>query len=160
GADETRVAKNYTTNAEAYQLYLKGRFYWNKRDEENLRRAIEQFKAAADKDPNYALAFVGLADCYALLPEYSGTPSSEALPQARAYALRALGIDDSLGEAHTSLANVDSLSWNWDEAENGFKRGIELNPNYATAYKWWGLQLATLGRLDEALAKLKRAQEL
>src|SRR5262249_24821253 len=113
-----------------------------------------------DKDPNYALAFVGLADCYALLPEYSGTPSSKVLPQARAYALRALEIDDSLGEAHISLANVNSLSWNWDEAEKGFRRGIELNPNYATAHKWWGLQLATLGRLDEALVKLKRAQEL
>jgi tetratricopeptide (TPR) repeat protein len=95
-----------------------------------------------------------------LLPEYAGTPSRESLSQAKAYALRALEIDDSLGEAHISLANVNSLSWNWAEAENGFERGIELNPNYATGIKWYGLQLATLGRLDEALVKLKRAQEL
>jgi eukaryotic-like serine/threonine-protein kinase len=160
GEGEQKLAKKYTDNNEAYQLYLKGRFYWNKRDEENFRKAIEQFKAAADKDPNFALALVGLADCYALLPEYGSVPSSEALPQAKAYALRALEIDDSLGEAHISLANVNTLLWNWNEAENGYKRGIELNPNYATAHKWYGLQLATLGRLDEALAKLKRAQEL
>ncbi|MBA3768130.1 MAG: protein kinase, partial [Acidobacteria bacterium] len=160
GEGEQKLAKRYTDSNEAYQLYLKGRFYWNKRDGENFGKAIEQFKAAADKDPNFALPFVGLADCYALLPEYGSTPSSEALPQAKAYVLRALEIDDSLGEAHISLANVNSLSWNWDEADNGFRRGIELNPNYATGYKWYGLQLATLSRFDEALPKLKRALEL
>jgi len=160
GADEARVTKNYTTNPEAYQLYLKGRFYWNKRDENNLRKAIEQFKAAADKDPNYALAFVGLADCYIVLPFYSGTPSGEVSPIAKAYALRALEIDDLLGEAHTSLGYVNTSIWNWAEAEKEFKQGIELNPNYATAYKWYGNELATLGRFDEALAKLTRAQDL
>jgi serine/threonine protein kinase/Flp pilus assembly protein TadD len=160
GEGEQRLAKKYTDNNEAYQLYLKGRFYWNKRDGESFRKAIEQLKAAADKDPNFALAFVGLADCYALLPEYGNTPSSEALPQAKIYAERAHQIDDSLGEALISLANVNSLSWNWAEADNEFKRGIELNPNYATGYKWYGLQLGTLSRFDEALPKLKRAQEL
>lgn len=160
GADEAKVRKDYTTNSEAYQLYLKGRFYWNKRDAENFRKAIEQFEAAAKKDPRFALAFVGLADCYALLPEYGTIPSGEALPQAKAYAERALEIDDLLGEAHISLANVYSLSWNWDEAEREFKRGLELNANYATGHKWHGLNLATLSRYDEALAELKRAQEL
>ncbi|MDQ3255304.1 MAG: protein kinase [Acidobacteriota bacterium] len=160
GEGEQKLAKKYTDNNEAYQLYLKGRFYWNKRDEENFRKAIDQFKAAAEKDPKFALAFVGLADCYALLPEYASTPTSEALPQAKAYVERALEIDDSLGEAHVSLANVNTLLWNWDEANKGYKHGIELNPNYATGYKWYGIQLDTLGRLDEALAEYKRAQEL
>ncbi len=160
GEGEQKLTKKYTDNNEAYQLYLKGRFYWNKRDEENLRKAIEQFKAAAEKDPNFALAYVGLADCYALLPEYTATPSGEALPQAKAYADRALQIDDSLGESHISLANVYSLTWAWEKADSEFKRGIELNPNYATGHKWYGLQLATLNRYDEALVELKRAQEL
>ena len=102
GESEQKLAKKYTDNNEAYQLYLKGRFYWNKRDEENIRKAIEQFKAAADKDPNFALASVGLADCYAVLPYYSSAASAEVLPQAKTYATRALEIDDSLGEAHAS----------------------------------------------------------
>lgn len=160
GEGEQRLAKKYTDNNEAYQLYLKGRFYWNKRDEENIRKAIEQFKAAADKDPNFALTFVGLADCYVVLPFYSSTPSSEVLPQAKAYVQRALEIDDLLGEAHTSLGYVHLNSWNWTEAEKEFKRGIELNPNYATAHKFYGNYLSDVGRLDEALPEYKRAQEL
>ena len=160
GDDTKGVTKRYTENTEAYQLYLKGRFYWNKRDLESLRKAIEQFKGAAEKDPNYALAYVGIADCYAVLPYYGGTPSSEVLPQAKAYALRALEIDDSLGEAHTSLGYVNTLLWNWTEGEKELKRGIELNPNYATAHKWYGNHLGALGRLDEALVEYKRAQEL
>ncbi len=157
---EQKLTKKYTDNNEAYQLYLKGRFYWNKRDEENLRKAIEQFKAAADKDPNFALAFVGVADAYVLLPYYSNAPSSEVLPQAKAYAERALAIDDSLGEAHTTLGYVHRLLWNWSENEKELRRGIELNPNYATAHKYYGNYLDGFGRFDEALAEYKRAQEL
>jgi tetratricopeptide (TPR) repeat protein len=134
GEVEQKLAKKYTDNNEAYPLYLKGRFYWNKGDEENIRKAIEQFKAAADKDPNFALAFVGLADCYAVLPYFSSTSSNDVMPQGKAYAVGALEIDDSLGEAHTSLGLVNSLLWNWTEAEKEFKRWIELNPNYATAH--------------------------
>lgn len=160
GEGEQKLAKKYTNNNEAYQLYLKGRFYWNKRDEENLRKATEQFKAAADLDPDFALAFVGLADSYVLLPYYSNTPSNEILPQAKAYAERALEIDDSLGEAHTSLGYVSRLLWNWTEAEKQLKRGVELNPNYATAHKFYGNLINDLGRMDEALAAYKRAQEL
>jgi serine/threonine-protein kinase len=160
GADEAKVTKKYTANSEAFQLYLKGRFYWNKRDMGNLRKAIEQFKAAAEKDPNYALAFVGLADCYVLLPVYSSTPGNEALSQAKAYAERALQIDDSLGEAYTSLGYVHRYLWNWAEAEKGLKRGIEMNPNYATAHKFYGNYLCNLGRFDEGLEEYKRAQEL
>jgi TolB-like protein len=118
GEGEQKLAKKYTDNNEAYQLYLKGRYYWNKRTPENMRKAIEQFKEAAEKDPNYALAYVGLADCYAVLPFY-GTPSHEVLPQAKAYANRALEIDDSLSEVHTSLAFINTSLWNWAEAEKG-----------------------------------------
>jgi tetratricopeptide (TPR) repeat protein len=160
GEGEQKLAKKYTDNNEAYQLYLKGRFYWNKRDEENLRKAIEQFKAAANLDPNFALAFVGLADSYVLLPYYSSAPSNEVLPPAKAFAERALAIDDSLGEAYTSLGYVNRLLWNWAEAEKLLKRGVELNPNYATAHKFYGNLLGDLGHFDESLAAYKRAQEL
>ena len=158
--NETGLTKKYTDNNEAYQLYLKGRFYWNKRDAENLRKAIEQFKAAADKDPNYALAYVGLADSYVLLPYYSVATSAEVTPPAKAYAERALQIDESLGEAHTALGYVNRLLWNWAEAEKELKRGVELNPDRATAHKFYGNVLFDLGRFDEARAEYKRAQEL
>ncbi len=158
--NEKALTKHYTEDNEAYQLYLKGRFYWNKRNEENLKKAIAQFKAAAEKDPNFALAFVGLADCNVVLPFYSSTSSSELVPQARAYAQRALEIDDSLGEAHTSLGYVNLNLWNWADAEKELKRGIELNPNYATAHKFYGNYLSDVGRFDESLTAYKRAQEL
>ena len=157
---ERGLAKHYTESNEAYQLYLKGRFYWNKRTGENLKKAIEQFQQAADGDPTFALAYVGLADSYSLLEEYAGTPSSETLPKARAAALRALQIDDSLGEAHTSLGTINMSSWQFGEAEKEFKRGIELNPNYPTAHHWYSFHLYALGRLDEAMAEAKRAQQL
>ena len=159
GAEETKVTKAATTDPEAYQAYLKGRYYWNRRTAENLKKAIAEFKIAADRDPNYALAFVGLADCYVVLPYYTVTPN-EVLPQAKAYAKRALEIDDSLGEAHTTLGYVERLLWNRVEAENELKRGIELNPNYATAHHWYGNYLVDFGRFDEALAEFNRAQEL
>jgi len=158
--NEKALTKHYTENNEAYELYLKGRYYWNKRDEENLRKAIEQFKGAADKDPNFALSFVGLADCYSVLPFYSTTLSDEGLTQSKAYAERAIEIDDSLGEAHTSLGYANLCLWNWPEAEKELKRGIELNPNYATAHKFYANYLSDLGRFDEALAEFRRAQEL
>ena len=160
GAGEQKLTKKYTDNNEAYQLYLKGRFYWNKRDEENIRKAIEQFKAAADKDPNYALAFTGLADCYAVLPYYSTAASTEVLPQAKTYATRALEIDDSLGEVHASLGYYYLQSWNWAEAEKSFKRAIELNPNYASAHRWFAQYLQSVGRYEEAEIEFKKTIEL
>jgi len=158
--NEKALTKHYTENNEAYEFYLKGRYYWNKRDEENLRKAIEQFKGAADKDPHFALSFVGLADCYSVLPFYSKTLSDEGLTQAKAYAERAIEIDDSLGEAHTSLGYANLGLWNWAEAEKELKRGIELNPNYATAHKFYANYLSNMGHFEEALAEFKRAQEL
>ena len=160
GADETKVTKAATADPEAYQAYLKGRYYWNRRTAENLRKAMEQFKAATDRDPNYALAFVGLADCYAVLHEYAGSPTSETLPEAKRYAERALSLDPSIAEAHATLGVIHSGMWQWAESEREHKLAIELNPNYATAYHWYSLLLKDLKRYDEASAMIKRAQEL
>jgi serine/threonine protein kinase/Flp pilus assembly protein TadD len=160
GTDNKGITKRYTNDNEAYQLYLKGRYYWNRRTAENLKKAIEQFKLATDRDPNFALAFVGLADCYAVLNEYAGTPTSETIPQSKAYAERALTIDGQLAEAHATLGIVTEHSWQWGEAEKEFKRAIELNPNYPTAYHWYSIFLKGLARNDEAAAMIKRAQEL
>ena len=160
GADEAKIIKTSTANPEAYQAYLKGRFYWNRRTAENIKKAIEQFKAATDRDPNYALAYTGLADCYILLPEYAGTPNSEAFPQAKAFAERAIAIDDQLAEGHASLGGVNLKLWQWSESEREFKRAIELNPNYATAYHWYCVLLRSLGRFDEAAEMINKAREL
>ena len=127
---------------------------------ENLKKAIEQFKAAAELDPNYALDLVGLADCYVVLPTYSNAASAEFLPQAKVYLTRALEIDDSLGETHASLGYYYHQSWNWAEAEKSFKRSFELNPNYANAHYLFGNYLVTVGRLDEAEIEFMRAIEL
>jgi TolB-like protein/Flp pilus assembly protein TadD len=161
GPEERAISAKPTGNLEAYQFYLRGRYYWNRRTAGGLKKALEQFQQAVDKDPTYALAYTGLADCYSVMEQYAGIPSSETLPKARAAALRALQVDDSLGEAHTSLGYVNTLSWQFREAEKEFKRGIELNPNYPTAHHWYGLPyLNMLGRLDEAMAEIKRAQQL
>ena len=160
GADETKITKSATANPEAYQAYLKGRFYWNRRTAENVRKAIEQFKIAVDKDPNYALGYAGLGDCYAVLGQYSGTPSSENAPQAKAHAERAIAIDATLAEPHATLATVHRQLWEWAEAEKEFKRAIELDPNYPTTHHWYSLLLKELGRTDEAERVIKRAREL
>lgn len=160
GADEAKVTKTSTADSEAYQAYLKGRYYWNRRTADNLKKAIEQFKIASDRDPNYALAYAGLADCYAVLPEYAGMPTLETLPQATAYAERAIALDNKLAEPRTTLAFIYRVSWRWQESEAEFKRAIELNPNYATAYHWYSLLLRGLGRFDETAAAIKHAQEI
>ena len=160
GADEANVTKTSTANPEAYQAYLKGRYYWNRRTAENINKAIEQFKFATDRDPNYALALVGLADCYLVLNEYAGTPTSETLPQAKVYAERALAIDPQLAEPHATLASLNEYMGHLGEAEKEFKKAIELNPTYATAYHWYSIFLKDVGRNDEAAAIIKRAQEI
>jgi eukaryotic-like serine/threonine-protein kinase len=161
GADEQKLAKNYTENVEAYQLYLKGRFYWNKRTPDALERAVEYFKRAIALDPGYALAYAGLADAYALNFEYASLPHREAIPQARDAALKALSFDDGLAEAHASLGLI--LHWgdyDFAGAEREFKRAIELNPNYASAHQWYGSLLTSLGRTEEALVEHRRAVEI
>jgi TolB-like protein/Tfp pilus assembly protein PilF len=159
GAEKERVAKRFPDNPEAYRLYLKGRYFWNKRTADDSKKAIEYFNQAIEKDPTYALAYVGLADCYAVgnLPE----SSRDAMAKARAAANRALEIDDGLAEAHASLGLVKHLfDWDWSGAEREYKRAIELNPNYASVYGWYGMYLAGRGRFDESLAQVRQAQEL
>ena len=158
GDDTKGLGKSYTDNNEAYQLYLKGRFYWNKRTAESIRTAIEQFRSATELDPNFALAYSGLADCYALLPEYAGTASSAA--QARAYAERALEIDDRLAEPHATLVILYAQQFNWAEAEREGNSVVELGPNYATGFQWYASILLDIGKVDEAAAMYKRASEL
>jgi serine/threonine protein kinase/tetratricopeptide (TPR) repeat protein len=160
GADETKVTKAVAANPEAYQAYLKGRYYWNRRTAEDLRKAIEQFRLAADIDPNYALAYSGLADCYALSPDYNGTRSSETAPQAKAFAQRAIAIDDQLAEPHATLGIINMQLFQWAEAEREAKRAVELNPNYPTGLQWYGSILLDTGKIDEAAVVIKRAYEL
>jgi len=159
-SEQHAIAARPTENTEAYQLYLKGRFFWDKRTAENLKKSIDYFNQATAADPNYALAYVGLADCYLLLEDYVGTPANETYPKAEAFAQRALQLDSSLAEAHTSLGYVYSNLWQWEQAEEEFKRAIKLNPNYPTAHHWYSLYLLDLGRVDEAMAEIKRAHEL
>jgi len=160
GAEETKVSKTATADPEAYQAYLKGRYYWNRRTAENIKKAIEQFKIATDRDPNYALAFVGLADCYVVSNEYAGVPTSETVPRARSYAERALSLDPQLAEPHATLGWANESLWQWAEAEKEFKRAIELNPNYPTAYHWYSIFLRNMGRYDESATIITRAHEL
>jgi eukaryotic-like serine/threonine-protein kinase len=160
GAEEQKVTRTGTADTEAYQAYLKGRYYWNRRTAENLKKAIEQFKTATDRDPNYALAYAGLADCYAVLHEYAGVPTTETTPQAKAFAERALSLDAQLAEPHATLGSVNESLWQWTEAEKEFKTAIELNPNYPTTYHWYSIFLKNFGRNDEAAAMIKRAKDL
>jgi TolB-like protein/Tfp pilus assembly protein PilF len=162
GEQKKRLAKRYTESFEAYRTYLMGRFYWSKRTLEGLKKGVEYFQQAIDKDPNYALAYTGLADSYALLGsvEYSALPPSEAMPKARAAAIKALEVDDTLAEAHASVAYVHIFDWHWAEAERAYRRAIELNPNYATAHHWYAMYLGAMGRFDEALEEIELAQEL
>ncbi len=146
---------------EAYNLYLKGQYFWNKRTVEGFHEAIGYFHQATDKDPNYARAYAGLAASYALIGPYSGTPADEFASQARAAALRALQLDDNLSEAHAALALiVQNYEYDWQTAEKEFKRAIELNPSYATGHHWYAEHLAWRGRFDEALRESERARQL
>jgi tetratricopeptide (TPR) repeat protein len=160
GEQQRQLNRRDTSNPEAYEFYLKGRYYWEKRTGQNLRKAIDQFQQAADKDSDYALAYAGLADCYLLLEDYLGAPASETYPKAKAFAERALQLDNSLAEAHTSLAYAYTNLWQWEQAEEEFKRAIKLSPNYPTAHHWYSLLLLDLGRIDEAMAEIKSAHEL
>ncbi len=161
GEEQKQLKKRDTSNPEAFQAYMRGRYYWNKRTAQNIQKAMEQFQQAADKDPNYALAYVGLADCLVTLIEYAGASTSDTVPKSIALAERALQLDPTLGEAHASLGWCYGAGlWQWERAEGEFKRAIELSPNYPTAHQWYSLMLRDLGRSDEAMIEIKRAQEL
>jgi len=160
GAEQNRIARQHTENAEAYQLYLQGRYQWYKGTEDGFTKAIAYFEQAVDKDPNYALAHAGLADSYwSLADTYLST--LEAMPKAKDEATKALQLDDSLAEAHTSLAAIKvNFEFDWAGAENEFKRAIELNPNYAEAHHQYGWLLAESGRPAEGLEEMKHAQRI
>lgn len=159
---QTRVSNLHTSSGEAYELYLKGRFHWNKRTGESLMKSLEYFNQAIEKDPTYALAYVGLADAYIVIPYFSVVSGNEAYPKAKVAAKRALEIDDTLAEAHTAMAAVlMNFDWNLAESNKEFERAIELNSNYATAHHWYARENLTLmGEFDRALAEMRRAQEL
>ncbi len=162
GADQSRMTKHYTENSAAYQLYLKGRFYWNERTGEALKKSIECFNKAIELDPGDGLSYAGLADAYVLMPNYSVGSPKEFYPKAKATARRALELDETLAEAHTSLAQaLFAYDWNFAESNREFQRAIELNPNYATARHWYANSiLLAMGRFDEAIEEGKRAREL
>ena len=160
GSEKNSIAKAPTANPEAYELYLKGRFFWNKRSGVDLRKAIEFFNQAIAKDPNYALAYAGLADSYLLLPNYGGAATADVVPPARAAVTKALELDDSLAEAHASLGLLDTLDLRLERAITHFERAVQLKPNYATAHHWLGLGHLSLGHFDQAIAEEKRASEL
>src|SRR5437764_11484128 len=161
---EQAVLKNAkVVNPEAYEAYLKGRYFWNKRTADGLERAVDYFDQAIEKDPNYAQAYAGLADSYALLGdwEYGVLAPSEAYPKAKAAAIKALELDNALGEAHTSLTfSLDVFDWDWESAEKEFRRAIELNPGYATAHHWYVCHLIDMWRSSEAISVGLKADNL
>jgi adenylate cyclase len=161
GNDAKGINKQYTSNNEAYQLYLQGRYFWNKRNSENLKKATELLRAATEKDPNFALAYAGLADCYAVSYYYVGERPRELMPFAKTYAAKAIELDPTLAEPHATLGFVTwLLDYDKVAAEKEFLRAIELNPNYPTAHHWYSRYLRGLGRSEEAFREIKRAEEL
>jgi len=162
GQEQERLAKRDTENGEAYQLYLRGRYYWNKRTNEGVKKGLEYFQQAVDKDPGYALAYAGVADSYAVGDgSYLGLTSQEARPKAKAAAMKALEIDSSLAEAHTTLADTyQYYDWDFPKAEEEYRKAIAANPNYPTAHQWYSEFLMEMGRNEEAISEAKRAMEL
>jgi TolB-like protein/DNA-binding winged helix-turn-helix (wHTH) protein/Flp pilus assembly protein TadD len=161
--EQATLKHGKVVDPQAYEAYLKGRYFWNKRTGDDFEKAVEYFSQAVERDPNYAQAYSGLADTYALLGdwEYGVLAPREAFPRAKAAAIKALQLDDTLGEAHTSLAFcLDGFEWDLKSADGEFRRGIELNPGYATAHHWYAWHLSLLGRNNEAIAELRKAQNL
>ena len=160
-SDKVLIERKAPEDIQAYILYLRGRYYWSKRSKLDLERAIGYFSQAIERDPNYSLAFTGMADCYTLMGRHRYISPDEAFPKAREYAKKALALNDNLAEAHTALAAVLFIyDWNWTDAETEFRRAIELNPNYATAHYWYSLLLMTTGNLKEAVEETDKAQVL
>lgn len=161
GSEEDAISVKPTSDLEAHQLYLKGRYLWNRRTGDNLKKALSYFQQAAEKDPNYALAYTGIADSCALIPVYGAGMPQDYYPRAKAAAQKSVQLDDTLGEAHTSLANVFFRYLELAQSAKEFERSIELNPNYPTAHEWYGrLTLLATGQFDRAMAEAKRAVEL
>lgn len=161
GEDQEKLSRRYTTDFEAYELYLKGRYFWNKRGEAGLRNGINFFRAAEERDPNYALAYSGLADSYALLCDIGVVAPVEEMPKAKAAAQKAVDIDPTLAEGYTSRAFVKlAYDWDWLGAEADFKKALELNPKYPTAHQWYASYLVQMGKFDQARKEIEQAQQL
>jgi DNA-binding winged helix-turn-helix (wHTH) protein/tetratricopeptide (TPR) repeat protein len=156
GAERARLTRHYTEDREANMLYAQGRFNWNKRTEEGLYKAIECYRKAVDKDPNYALAYAGLAECYATLVGLAYGDPEKFLPKVKAYAVKALEIDNTLAEAHAPLAAAKKWEWDWSGAEKEYLRAIELKPGYAMGHKWYSLLLAARGQFEESFAEIEQ----
>jgi TolB-like protein/DNA-binding winged helix-turn-helix (wHTH) protein/Tfp pilus assembly protein PilF len=161
--DKERLAQKPSVSPEAYEDYLKGRYYWNKRSGDGFEKAIGYFEEATRRDPQYALAYAGLADCYGIIGAtiYGRLPTSDAAPKAKAAAIRALEIDPSLAAAETSLATAKfNYDWDWAGAAEGFKKAIQLDPSYSTAYQRYSLYLSAMGKFDDSFEQIKKAREL
>jgi TolB-like protein/DNA-binding winged helix-turn-helix (wHTH) protein/Tfp pilus assembly protein PilF len=161
--DKERLAQKPSVSPEAYEDYLKGRYYWNKRSGDGFEKAIGYFEEATRRDPQYALAYAGLADCYGIIGAtiYGRLPAAEASPKAKAAAIRALEIDPSLAAAETSLATAKfNYDWDWAGAADGFKKAIQLDPGYSTAYQRYSLYLSAMGKFDDSFEEIKKAREL
>ena len=159
--EKKHLSKQHKTGNEAYQLFLKGRYHWNKRDPDSFKQSISFYNQAIEKDPTYALAYSGLSDSYALIGIYGYLPAKDVWPKAKAAALKALEIDPDMAEAHNALGAVESsYEWNWAKAEKSFQHSIALNPNYATAHQWYAGQLRILGQFEDALREIHKAQEI
>ena len=161
GEERSALVKRHTDDHEAHNLYLKGLYFWNRRLEGGMKKAMEHFHQAIEKDPSYALAYVGVADTYNIAGLFGYLPPNGAFPKAREAASKALEIDNTLGDAHASLAFTNTFfDWDWSAAENEFKRALELNPKYATGHEWYGLYLSSMGRFDEGITETERARDL
>jgi len=162
GSEKAAIAKRPTANTKAYEFYLKGRFFWNKRTPDGIKQAIVQFQQSIERDPNFALGHAGLADSYIALTFYNFAAPHESMPKAKESAIKALALDNTVAEAHASLAHVlMNYDWNWSAAEKEFKRSIELKPDYATAHEWYAIHyLTATGRLEEAVQEMEKALEL
>lgn len=161
GEEKKRIQNTYTENTEAYKLYLKGRYHWNRRTSSDLKKAVDYFQKAVELDPGYARAYAGLADCYVLYPRYDVSSPNESFPLTKTSATKALKIDPSLAEAYISLAYAkEQDEWDWLGAEKNFKRGLQLDPDYATGHQWYGEFLVTVNRPDEGIQEIKKALEL
>ena len=158
--EKQQIERKPTGDISAYTFYLKGRYYWNERNKESLEKSIKYFEEAIRRDAGFALAYAGLADSYIVLVDGTHLPRSEGFPKAKEAARKALELDDTLAEAHTSLGNILRAEWDWIRAEEEFAKALQANPNYATAHHWYSIHLLCLGRVDEAMRELKIAEEL
>jgi TolB-like protein/Tfp pilus assembly protein PilF len=160
GEQKVKLSNGGTSDPEAYQLYLKGRYYWDKRTPEAMNKGRDYFQQAVEKDPNYALAYVGLAEYYLAISDHAYVPHSETIPKSKSYARRALAIDDTQAEAHAVLAMAYAYDWDWAAAARGFERALELNPNLSRTHVMYGLYFDMLGNYEQALLHFRRAVEL